>query len=88
LNSHSTSCLGLDPPRRHSEPEHATEVNRIDEVEGRVRSSQCPCGVAYSATDVGPAPLLEDPMATQTSLRVQDTLVRGTSKLRAGVPLK
>jgi hypothetical protein len=44
--------------------------------------------VANSATEVGPAPLLEEPMATQTSLSVHDTLVRGTSKLSAGIPLK
>jgi hypothetical protein len=32
--------------------------------------------------------MLEEPMATQTSFSVQDTLVRGTSKLSAGMPLR
>jgi hypothetical protein len=73
---------------RHWKPEQATVVNKIEDVEGSVRLSQAPCGVANSATEDGPAPLLEEPMATQTSLRVHDTLVRGTSKLSAGVPLK
>ena len=72
---------------RHCEPRQATVVNKIDDVEGSARLSQRPWGVANSATEDGPAPLLEEPMATQTSLRVHDTLVRGTAKLSAGVPL-
>jgi hypothetical protein len=73
---------------RHWEPEQATVVNKIDDVAGSVRWSQCPCGVANSATEDGPVPMLEEPMATQTSFSVQDTLVRGTSKLSAGMPLR
>jgi hypothetical protein len=73
---------------RHCDPEQAVVVNKVEGPDGRVRLNQCPCGVENSATDVGPDPELDVPRATHTSLSVQATLVRGTSNLRAGVPLK
>jgi hypothetical protein len=86
--SHRRSLPGRDPPIRHCEPEQAVVVRSVEAPEGRARLSHWPCGVENSAIEVGPEPELDVPRATQTSLRVQATLVRGTSKLSAGVPLR
>jgi hypothetical protein len=86
--SHKRSLPGRDPPIRHCEPEQAVVVSSVEAPEGRVRLSHLPFGVENSAIDIGPDPALDVPSATQTSLRVQATLVRGTSKLSAGVPFR
>jgi hypothetical protein len=88
LKSHKRSLPGRDPPMRHCDPEQAVVVSKVEGPEGSVRLSHLPCGVENSATDVGPEPALDVPRATHTSLSVQATLVRGTSKLNAGVPLR
>jgi hypothetical protein len=65
---------------------HAVDVTRGETVAGGARGNQCPLGVTNSTTDVGPTLALDVPTATQKSLSVQPTFVRGTEILRAGVP--
>jgi hypothetical protein len=82
------SCPGLDPPRRHSAPEQATELTNVGDVVGRLRSNQFPLGDENSATEVGPALSVAVPAATHTSFNVHEIDDRGTEMLIAGVPLR
>jgi hypothetical protein len=85
---HRRSRPGWEPPARQLLSEQAIEVIIGVGALGSARPSQCPREVLNSPTDVGPTLALDVPTATQTLLRVQPTLERGTEMLSAGVPLR
>jgi hypothetical protein len=85
---HKRSRPDTEPPKRHCVAKHVVEVISGDVVEGRARFSHGPFAAVYSPTEVGPAPALEVPTATQTSFSVQPTFESGTEMLSAGLPLK
>jgi hypothetical protein len=86
LKSHRRSLPGPDPPRRHDVPEQADASITGEGVVGNVRLNHRPAGVEYSPTASGSTLALDVPTATQTSVRVQPTFVKGTEMLKAGVP--